>query len=397
MKLFGNSKRSRHSSGRSYRRDEEPVRRRRADYIDERSNYADDRSNYVDERPKKKKKKKKKKKSGFRKLVTTLFVLLAIGAGVYAGLKIYVRPPDVDGGILSDSGTETAGREKDKYTFLLLGKDVVSGNTDTIMIGMFDAKEYTLNVVSIPRDTLVNVYWSTKKANTLYTPDNMDETMDGFANLLGYEIDFYGVVDLEAFVHLVDAIGGVWYDVPDVEGNGQGMNYEDPEQDLYIHLEPGYQLLNGEQAIGIVRYRKGYANQDIGRIESQQHFLMAAAEQILANKDSISVTDLISVFLKYVETDLDYGECAWFAKELMKMDSEDIQFHTLPGNYNDTVNGRSYVTIYVDEWLEMINTYLNPFNVDIQESNLDILTRDPETNKIYSTSGVYADSPNWGN
>ena len=394
MRLFGNSKHSKHVSGRKYRR--------------ETARMEDDRDyDAVDNRKTKKKKSKKKKRKGRRVLVVILFILLALAAVGFAIVKGYIKPPSDIGGILrpggaggingSDSEGEPAGRYEGKYTFLLLGKDKVSGSTDTIMVGTFDAKNYKIEIVSIPRDTVVNVHWSTKKANTLYYSDDPQKTKDGFSDLLGYEIDFYAVVDLEAFVKLVDSIGGVWYDVPDVEGNGQGMNYEDPEQNLYIHLQPGYQLLDGENAIGIVRYRKGYSDQDIGRISSQQNFLKSAAKQIIENKDKLNISEILSIFLNYVETDLNYGECAWFAKELLKMDAENINFHTMPGKYDDYIGGRSYVTIYVDQWLEMINTYLNPFDRDIEEENLNVLTRDPSTGRIYSTSGQYAGDPGWGN
>lgn len=401
MKLFGNSKNAKHiSSAKHHKR---------------QNNTVPPAENIAEEKP-------KKKGKALRIVAIVLVLLLLAGAGGYAFLKGYIRPPDVnppsppvdpvdpvdpgpDDPVVPDDPDDPVepddpspvGRYEGKYTFLILGKDKVSNSTDTIMVGTFDAKAYTLNVVSIPRDTMVNVSWSTKRANTLYSSDDIERARKGFGDLLGYAIDFYAVVDLNAFVKLVDAIGGVWYDVPDVEGGGRGMNYDDPAQNLSIHLKPGNQLLDGGDAIGVVRYRKGYASQDIGRIDTQQDFLMAVAKQVLENKSEIGITEIISIFLEDVDTDLDYGECAWFAKELLKMDMENISFHTLPGKYDDSVGGKSYVTIYVDQWLEMINTYLNPFDTDIKESNLNVLTRDPDTRKIYSTSGKYAGNSSWGN
>ena len=399
MKLFGSHKDAKHLTGKQYVRQAE-----------------DTTSEESDAQPQPQEGKKRK---GWIAFFIILAVLLALGAGGYAVMKGYIRPPDINPNINPDPGDTgnndqpnpvdpadpdddaPAGRYDHKYTFLLLGCDAVSGNTDTIMVGTFDAQKYTVDVVSIPRDTMVNVSWTTKKANTLYGNDNVERAMSGFSDLLGYNLDFYVVVNLEAFVQMVDAVGGITYDVPDVEGGGRGMNYDDPYQDLSIHLKPGTQLLTGKQAIGVVRYRKGYTNADIGRIGTQQDFLRTAASQIIANKNSIKLKDIVTIFLKYVKTDLDYGECMWFAKELFKMDAENITFHTLPGKYDDAVSqgGKyvSYVTIYVNEWLEMINTYLNPFDKDIQESNLNILTRNLSTGKIYSTSGKYAGSASWGN
>ena len=99
------------------------------------------------------------------------------------------------------------------------------------------------------------------------------------------------------------------------------------------------------------------------------------------------MTDIISIFLNYVETDLDYGECAWFAKELFEDGCRKILLSTrCPGNYNDWINGSDrYVTIYVDEWLEMINTYLNPFDTDIHRGQSGYISRETRpTGKIYS-------------
>ena len=213
--------------------------------------------------------------------------------------------------------------------------------------------------------------------------------MESFGDLMGYVPDFYVMVDLQAFAALVDAVGGVYYDVP------VNMYYNDPAQDLYINISAGEQLLNGEDALKVVRFRSGYATADIGRIDTQQDFLKTAAEQVLANKDSLKITSLVDIFLNYVETDLTYGNLIWFAQEFYKMDSENIRFHTLPANYWDSINGASYVTIYANEWLELINEYLNPYDEDITMDALSVLTRNA-SGYLYSTDGVYAGSSSWG-
>jgi len=338
-----------------------------------------------------------------------LIILAVLAALAIAGLiwyKTQVKPPVVTPnknqtlqnsgsdvvtapGVINDN-TETnqtdpeqdADRSKLIFTFAVLGKDQISNSTDTIMVVKFDTVNYTLNAVSIPRDTLVNVSWTTKKVNTLYAAGGIERVRTGLGDILGFEPDFYVMVDLKAFETLVDAIGGVYYDVP------RKMDYEDPAQNLYIHLKKGPQQLNGEQALGLMRFRKGYSDQDIGRIGTQQDFLQTVAAQILANKNSLNLSDLITIFINYVKTDLTYGELIWLGQEFYKMDMENIHFETLPGNYNDYMNGTPYVTIYVDEWLAMINASLNPFNTNIEIENLNILTRDPKTRKFYTTSGT---------
>ncbi len=95
-----------------------------------------------------------------------------------------------------------------------------------------------------------------------------------FRDLLGFPVDGYVLVDLEAFQKTVDLVRGVEFDVP------MDMNYEDPSQNLYIHLQKGLQTLDGEQAMGLVRFRKGYATQDIQRTQTQQQFLKALAKAV---------------------------------------------------------------------------------------------------------------------
>lgn len=381
MKLFGNSRKSKHKGRGAAKSAQSSEISRRAAY-------------------------RNKKKKRRRALLITLLMLFTLAAGVFAFYKVYVKPPDMNETKKPDNVADAPeedngqapsldGRTANKYTFVVLGTDDGNGNTDTIMVVTFDTDNHKLNVVSIPRDTLVNVSWNVKKVNTLYSVGGTDGVIDGLSDILGYELDFYVIVDLDAFKTLVDAIGGVYYDVP------VAMDYDDPAQNLSIHLQPGPQQLNGEQAMGVVRFRKGYANADIGRIGTQQDFLMTVASQVLENKDSLDLVDLIKIFLNDVETDLTYGEVLWLAKEFYKMDSANIQFMTLPANYDDRIHQGSqwvsYVTIYVDEWVEMINQYFNPFDTPVSADDLSILTRNASTKAIYATDGVYAGKQSWGN
>lgn len=117
------------------------------------------------------------------------------------------------------------------------------------------------------------------KINSVYAgggKDGMERLAARLKDLLGFPVDGYVLVDLEAFQKTVDLVGGVEFDVP------MDMNYEDPSQNLYIHLQKGLQTLDGEQAMGLVRFRKGYATQDIQRTQTQQQFLKALAKQCLS-------------------------------------------------------------------------------------------------------------------
>ena len=281
-----------------------------------------------------------------------------------------------------------ASLNENMYTFLIVGLDKVAYHTDTIMVGRFDVETHEINVVSIPRDTLMNITGSTKKINELYLRgvnsdgDGVGRLLDGIRDMIGFEVDVYAVVDLQAFVELVNAIGGVDYDVP------VDMHYYDPTQDLTIDLEAGMQHLTGEQAIGVMRFRSGYVSADIGRIGTQQDFLMSIASQFLTLGSIPHLTEFIDIFTEYVETNMTTENLAFFARQFLMCSSEDIHFYTMPGNYADSIRGISYVSVDVSAWLEMINNYLNPYDTPVTESNVNLLTH--SSSGFYSTAGYVA-------
>lgn len=273
------------------------------------------------------------------------------------------------------------GRNENIYTFLVAGKDKVGSNTDVIMVANLDVENHTLNVVSIPRDTYANTTYRNHRINSIYGVGGADGLMDAVSAFMSCRPDFYAVVDLNAFIKLVDGIGGVDYYVP------ANINYDDEAQNLHIHFSKGMNHMTGQKAMEYCRFRSGYADADIGRIDAQHDFLMTAAKQILAKKSSIPVNTLISIVLSDVKTDLDLTSCTWLAQELLKLDAENIHFFTLPGNYNDVVNGSGYVTVKIDEWVEMLNESFNPFYEEITTANIDVAGRNAN-GKMVATSGT---------
>ncbi len=290
-------------------------------------------------------------------------------------------PPDDGDPNNPDDNKPKTGRNENIYTFLVVGKDKVGSNTDVIMVACLDTENHTLNVVSIPRDTYANTTYRSHRINSIYGVGGADGLMDHIADFMGYRPDFYAVVDLNAFIKLVDGVDGVDYEVP------RNMNYDDDAQNLHIHFTKGMTHMTGQKAMEYCRYRAGYADADIGRIDAQHDFLMAAAKQILAKKDSIPVTTLINIVLNDVKTDLDLSSCTWLAGELLKLDAKNIQFFTLPANYNDSVHGVGYVTVHIDDWVQMLNDYFDPFYEEITTANLDVAGRN-SNGTLYATSGT---------
>lgn len=258
------------------------------------------------------------------------------------------------------------------YTFLLAGQDNGNGNTDTLMVVRMDTGAHTLDAVSIPRDTMINADWQIKKINAAYSMgryaggSGAENLARYIAGLTGFETDSYAVIDIGAFVEAVDAMGGVWFDVP------MAMHYDDPSQNLAIHLQPGYQRLSGQQAIGLCRFRSGYPSADLGRIEMQQRFLKACAAQFTSVGNIPNITKVVEILAEHLETDMSAGKIAWFLVQALRCPSENISFYTAPIQL-DSVDGYSYTILELDPWLDMINRCLNPLERPITAADLDVV------------------------
>ena len=301
-------------------------------------------------------------------------------------------------------GVETIGdRKKDFYTFLVVGRDTGGGgNTDTILLAAYDIPNQKLNVMSIPRDTMVNIPCDIKRINAVYNYyGGGDKGIQGLykevSQLVGFVPDYKIIVEWKAIGDLVDAIGGVWFDVP------RDMDYDDPKQNLHIHVKAGYQLLNGEDAMGVIRWRgnndgTGYITGDIGRIETQQAFLKAVVTQCLQVGKVTKVKELAQVFSNNVQTDLTLGNLVWFAEQAIfgGLTMQNVKFHTMPGDYFAQAWSRTYQCMqsYVlpdgKVLLQTVNDSFNPYYEGRKLNGLDIMSVN-EDGSISSTTGKVED------
>lgn len=289
-------------------------------------------------------------------------------------------------------------RKEDFYTFLLFGTDKAGTNTDTIMVASYDVKNQKLSLMSIPRDTMVNVNWDIKKINSVYGRRGVEELKNQIGKLIGFTPDFYVKIDLQAFVDVVDLIGGVEFDVP------VPMHYHDPYQKLSIDLEPGLQLLNGQQAMGLVRFRKsdlsagkrtGY--NDTGRVQTQQEFLKAMFKKCLKLTNWTKISSYVEIFQRNVESELTTGNMLWFARQAMDLSEDGFFTVTAPGNYSGSAYSRStgamqsYVTLNGRDMVKLVNERFNPYLTPVTLSNLDIMGINAD-GSVYSSTGHVADS-----
>ena len=366
-------------------------------------------------RPKKKKKTLTPKQKALRALCITAIVVASLVILIGGAWLMFVKPPEmskplerpttstapgVEPGteVPDDDGHTNSDRKDNFFTFLLVGQDTYGGgNTDTMMLASYDVANQHLNVMSLPRDTLVNVSWDIKKLNSVYNmyggkEDGMEALKEEVGQLVGFRPDFTVTVQWEAVGKLVDAVGGVYFDVP------RNMYYNDLSQNFKINLKKGPQTLNGSQAMQLLRYRhdsddsghilnSGYPDGDLGRIKVQQDFLKATISQCLEKiTDAGTVMKLAQVFFDNVTTDLTVGNLVWLGKAAIfgegtngRLGMENVSFITMPWVNANGVKSRtynnypSYVAPEVDEMMTVVNEHFNPYKTDLDKHELDIM------------------------
>ena len=313
--------------------------------------------------------------------------LALTAALIFAGYMLWERAPEIEPGPVvletesspqptaltaaqEDKGTPFDTQRKDGvYTILLAGNDDGTGNTDTIMVGKIDTVRHTIDFVSIPRDTIINVEWDNRKLNSVYWAsinnggNGIDALRSHVKKLIGFDVDCYAVVDLEAVIEVVDLMGGVYFDVP------FEMNYDDGP---VIHLQPGYQLLSGEDAIGLCRYRAGYVNGDLERIEVQHQFLEAVAEQFISLGNIPNIGKVTKILAESMDTNLTAANIAYFIRQALMCNTEDINFYTAPNTPQD-VQQLSYTFLDLYNWIDLVNSAINPYTTPMSEGNLDLV------------------------
>lgn len=303
---------------------------------------------------------KRKKRHGLRNFLVFLLVLtLALVAVV-----VFVLPRQPRAELNRDT------RRDGVSTILLIGTDQGGARTDTLMLLTADRPGRRLSLVSIPRDTLVNGTYSVPKINSVYGANNggaegIEMLLTRVEQCVGFRPDGYILIRLDAFVDVVDALGGIRFDVP------VDMFYNDPSQDLYIDLAQGLQALSGQEAMGLVRFRSGYADADLGRVQVQRQFLSALIDQAVSLKGVVKSPLLLRIFLNSTETDLTAGNFLWLAETALLADRSNIQTATLPGSPRVIGDGAYYV-LDPASVAQTVSTYCTPYERDVTTGDLEI-------------------------
>lgn len=356
------------------------------------------------------KKKKKRKLTPFGKFLKyswrTIVALSAVIVTLAVVWTVAIRPPEIpqpdptaptptDAPQSSDEPGTGLVRKKTYYTFLLAAFDQQGGSTDTMMVASYDAVNHTANMVSIPRDTMLDrrvgkyhyyrlngAYVNGEYANG--EGGGIKELRSAVSAQLGIPIDYYAVVDLNSFVKIVDAVGGVDFDVPVY------MDYYDPTQNLKIYYEKGMHYgLTGQQVMEIARCRKNtiwhndgtyeiydtYPDGDIGRNRTQQDLMKAIANKLVSWNNWNKILTFIDIFNESVETNLSVTDMAFFGQDAIANDAlSTLSTATIPGVGDVRYQGQEWLYQYdVPDSLELINTMLNPYTTPITEDMVTML------------------------
>ncbi len=302
---------------------------------------------------------KPQKRRRLKKVWIVVLAVVLFGAGTVFGMYSYLKAysssyPFSSGDVVAESS---------RINILVIGIDGgvngkvnTSGKTgtrsDVMMVVSIDPELKKVGVLSVPRDTrvLIPTVNSIEKAGHAHAYGGPDLVVETLENLLEIDIHRYVRVDFEGFKKVIDVLGGVYIDVP------EDMNYEDPYQNLYIHIEKGPQLLNGEKALGFVRYRQ-YRNADIGRIEAQHLFLEALADKVLSVATLPKIPQIVSEIMPYVVTDLSNEDIMYLASVGLNIKMQDVEMGVLPGS-DGYIGDLSYWLVDAEKAQETVDRLL---------------------------------------
>ena len=302
--------------------------------------------------------KRKKMKTWKKVLLVILAIIIAIVIYfIYNSIKIEGEI-SLSGMLATAAGhDENTRKNLGEFQVLIMGVSTDQAGvdlTDTIMVASYNPNSQRAVLLSIPRDSFTGK--NTKKAtasekiNAIYNlTKDPQETLDAVNELTGLDIKYYMVVKTEALIELVDAIGPIEYDVP------TNMNYDDPTQDLHIHINKGMQEIDGEKAEQLLRFRKNnngttfpaeYGDNDIGRMRNQREFIMAVIDQTVTAGNVTKLGQILDIASRNLITNVDFNAIKDYLPYAVEFSTANMQTEVLPGTTPD-LSKTNHVSIYV--------------------------------------------------
>ena len=253
-----------------------------------------------------------------------------------------------------DDAVKTADGE---YLILLVGVDKNGDDdnntdftrTDTIMLLKANTKTGKMDLMSIPRDSRIKIRDKFDKANHAHAFGGIELTMQSLRSFLGLDIDYYVQINYQALINIIDALGGVDYDVP------EGISIDKGK----VQIKPGENHLDGNEVMWYLRTRSIYNNGDIGRVNTQQGFVKAMVDELVKKSKNMNLMTFISNYLKYVKTNLPMSVIMDLAGNVNNFSSDKMDTHIVPG-MEQTINGVSYyIPDYEKTWQIVDEVYPN--------------------------------------
>lgn len=345
--------------------------------------------------------KKKKKMKTWKKVILVIILILLLAGGTFA-YRVHKNGGGLTGMLATVVGhDENTKKNLSEFRCLVLGistDEKGSLLTDTIIAASYNPNSQKATLLSIPRDTYTgkNPAKATayEKINALYSRKEDPQTvLDAVNNLTGLNLEYYVIVKTEAFIKLVDAIGGVTFDVP------IDMNYDDTSQNLHIHLKKGEQLLDGDKAEQLVRFRHNndntsypseYGDNDIGRMRTQREFIMQVIKQTAKPENIFKIGQILEIAEQYVITNIDFNAAKDYVPYAVEFDTSNMLSAELPGtvpSWKQTNN----VSIYVvdkEKTKELVQELFFDRDLENNESEEGNTTEGTNTSKESSSKQV---------
>ncbi len=272
-------------------------------------------------------------------LLGAFFVTGLAAAVLYLYYMVSVYSP-------SHTPGSTPVKKGERVNILVLGVDQEGERSDTMIVLSLDPQGSGAGLMSIPRDTRVEIAGRGTIEKIAHASAYWDKNMTGTARsmktverLLGVPVHFFVTVNFRGFERLIDSIGGVEVEIP------FDMVYEDPYQDLSINLKKGHQALDGRRALHFVRFRsnndgtRGYPDGDLGRVQAQQNFMRAVIRKMTSAGVLVRLPVLAPDLAKYVNTNIPPNQLLLMAKVASSLTPETVKWAVLPGEPGDLVNG----------------------------------------------------------
>jgi polyisoprenyl-teichoic acid--peptidoglycan teichoic acid transferase len=285
-------------------------------------------------------------------------VILFIDGTIIIGnflLRPVGKPQIVKNSSTTDLIDEQGVSQESPVNIALFGLDEEGVRSDVIILLNFNPEDGKLNILSIARDTRVKARGKFEKMNALIGMGKEELAIKGIEQLSGLKIDYYLTLNFTGFKKIIDTLDGVEINVP------TDMDYDDPEQNLHIHLKKGDQILDGNKSEQFVRYRKGnkngqgYTDGDIGRIRVQQEFIKSLIDQKIKLRYLSKLDDVYFILKKYMRTNIELSDINFYLKGIRKMKYENVENYTIPGE-PASIDGIWYFICDKKKTRELIDT-----------------------------------------